>query len=133
VEITLRVDADKAVLALSGELVRGERLALLQEEVDALLREGCREIVIDLKSVSYVDSAGLGELLAISRNVQRDGTAVLRLAGLSKRLTDLFALTKLPPDLVDPTLPEVNWRIQASVALGIAVIIAILLWRVGGR
>ena len=90
-EINPVVDGDKAVLALSGPLVRGEQLRSLGETVNTLMREGCREFIIDLRSVSYVDSAGLGELVAIYVTVQREGTAVIRLTGLNRRLFGLIS------------------------------------------
>ena len=61
--IDVRFTSNRAVvLLLDGDLKGGDDLLLLREKVETLLRDGYREIVLDLSSVSYVDSAGLGEI-----------------------------------------------------------------------
>ena len=112
-EISVRIEGEKAVLALSGPLVQGEHLGPFREKVNTLLREGYRELVIDLRSVTYIDSAGLGELVAMHASVQREGTALLRLTGLSKGLADLSVVNKLrgifdvePGHAADPSIPD---------------------------
>jgi anti-anti-sigma factor len=49
---------------------------LVTSEVEALLRVGAREIVIDLRDVSFIDSAALAELVAAGRAARRMGSSV---------------------------------------------------------
>src|SRR5262245_54472623 len=102
------------------------------------MSEGYRELVIDLKSVSYVDSAGLGELVAIHTSVQREGTVSIRVVGLNRRLADLVAASTrlrnifdvdpaMAADPFNPRLTDLGWRVQLGVALAILVIILVLI------
>jgi len=133
-EIEVRIEGRTAVLALSGRLVEGERLELLRERVSRLVSKAYRELVIDLKSVSYADSAGLSELVAIYASVQREGTVSLRLVGSNQRLADLITGTKLgslfevdPGMPADPFNPRFGWGVQPGVAFAILVIIGVLI------
>ena len=137
-EIDIRTEGRAAVLVLNGRLVQGERLELLRERVNTLMSEGYRELVIDLKSVSYVDSAGLGELVAIHTSVQREGTVSIRVVGLNRRLADLIAASAwlrnifdvdpgMAADPINPRLTDLGWPVQLGVALAILVIILVLI------
>lgn len=78
-ELYARPDATGAwVVTLLGELdlaaVPGFRSATQEA-----LGDGWIEMVIDLESVSFVDSAGLGALVGLRRRLnERDGSLVLR-------------------------------------------------------
>jgi len=134
-EVEVRIENRTAVIALSGRVVLGERLDLLRERVSTLTQEGYRELVIDLKSVSYADSAGVGELVAIYASVQREGTVSLRLVGSNKRLADLIAgstglrsLFEVDPGMpADPFDPRFVGRVQLGIALAILVIILVFI------
>ena len=59
-----RVVEDIFIVKITGEITlkkRGD--AMLHEKIRSLLRQGHRKLLIDLAGVSYVDSAGLGELV----------------------------------------------------------------------
>jgi len=57
------------VLELQGRLVLGEPVDMLGKAVKGLLEEGHTKLVINLKGVEYVDSAGIGELIAAKKRV----------------------------------------------------------------
>src|SRR5881296_1263704 len=57
-----RESGDVRVLELSGRLVLGEPVDSLGKTVKGLIEEGHNKMVISLKGVDYVDSAGIGEL-----------------------------------------------------------------------
>jgi anti-sigma B factor antagonist len=50
--------------------------------------------VLNLAQVPYIDSAGLGEVVRTFTTVSRQGGS-LKLLNLTKRITDLLAITKL--------------------------------------
>src|SRR5215471_11539400 len=93
-EIKVRIENGTAVFVLSGRLVLGERLDLVRERVSTLVREGYREFVIDLNSVSHIDSAGLSELIAIYTNARREGAVSIRVVG-PRRVSDLIAISTI--------------------------------------
>ena len=51
-------------------------------------------MLLDLGDVSYVDSAGLGQLVQVHATTRHHGGS-LKLLNLTKRLKDLLVLTKL--------------------------------------
>ena len=59
-----------------------------------MLGAGAKQIVMNLSDVSYMDSAGLGELVSAHAAAARQGAA-LKLANATKRLQDLLVITKL--------------------------------------
>src|SRR5438876_1204039 len=62
-----RASGDVGVIELQGRLVLGEPSETLAKEVKGLLEQGRAKLVISLKSVDYVDSAGIGELVAAKK------------------------------------------------------------------
>jgi anti-sigma B factor antagonist len=82
------------ILDLEGKLVLGEGDRLLRDKVNALVREGRTRLLLNLAGVTYVDSAGLGEIVRSHATVVRQGGA-LKLLRPDKRLRDLLTITKL--------------------------------------
>jgi len=52
------------IVDLKGRLVLGEAVEALEKAVKGLIEEGHTRLIINLKDVDYVDSAGIGELVA---------------------------------------------------------------------
>ncbi len=50
------------IIDLSGQITLGEASAALREEVRDQLGSGSSKILLNLGDVTYIDSAGLGEL-----------------------------------------------------------------------
>jgi len=82
------------VLDLKGKLTIGEGDVLLKETVQKLMDQGHNKLLLNLEDVPYVDSAGLGEIVRTYTTVSRQGGS-LKLLNLTKRITDLLAITKL--------------------------------------
>ena len=83
-----------SIIDLSGRLTMGETCAAIREEVHDAVSQGARKILLNLADVSYIDSAGLGELTAAFTSVKNRGGA-LKLLNLTKRVHDLMQITKL--------------------------------------
>ncbi|HXY78024.1 MAG TPA: STAS domain-containing protein [Candidatus Acidoferrales bacterium] len=81
------------IFECSGRLVFGEESSLLREEVKSAIPTNKR-IVLNLGEVNYIDSGGLGTLVALNTTAQNAG-ATIRLASLTKRVGDLLQVTKL--------------------------------------
>ena len=82
------------VLELNGRVTLGEGSSLLRTKLKDLLSQGKTRLVLDLAEVSYVDSAGLGTLVAGYTSAQNQG-ANLKLANLTKRFHEQLSITKL--------------------------------------
>jgi anti-sigma B factor antagonist len=93
-QIDERTVGDVLVLDVKGRITLGEGDELLKDKVNSLLNQGYKKIVLNLAEVPYIDSAGLGEIVRTYTTVSRQG-GNLKLLNLTKRITDLLAITKL--------------------------------------
>jgi len=93
-EIEERKLESVVVLDLKGKLTIGEGDELLKERINDLMQQGHKNLLLNLEDVPYVDSAGLGEIVRTYTTVSRQGGS-LKLVNLTKRITDLLAITKL--------------------------------------
>ena len=81
------------VIGCSGRIVFGDESSLLRDEVKKALQDNKR-IVLNLGEVNYIDSGGLGTLVALHTTAHNAG-ATIKLANLTKRVGDLLQVTKL--------------------------------------
>ena len=91
---TVRKLGRVAVVDISGKITIGEGDVLLRQKVQELLDAGESRILLNLEKVKYMDSAGIGELVACyKRAKEKDGT--VKLLNPSGKVYDLLQLTKL--------------------------------------
>ena len=81
------------VVNCSGRIVFGEESSLLRETGKKAVSENKR-IVLNLGDISYIDSGGLGTLVALHTTAQNAG-GTIKLTSLTKRVGDLLQVTKL--------------------------------------
>ena len=81
------------VLRLSGRL-GAKSVQMLRESVSALLESGTVSIVIDMGGISFIDSSGLGSLVACQRSANNE-KGEIRLASLQDQIQELVKLTRL--------------------------------------
>jgi anti-sigma B factor antagonist len=82
------------VLELFGRVTLGEESNQLRTKIKDLLAQGKKRLVLDLGNVSYIDSAGLGTLVAGYTSSQSQG-ASMKLANLTKKFGEQLNITKL--------------------------------------
>ena len=83
-----------SVIDLEGRIVLGEESNSFRERVKSLLAAGKKKIVLNLANVSYIDSAGLGTLVATFHSARSQG-ATLKLANLGQKFKEVLQVTKL--------------------------------------
>ena len=93
-EIVERTVNDVTVLDLKGKMTLGEGDELLKDKIASMVSQGKKKILLNLESVPYIDSAGLGEVVRTYTTVSRQGGS-LKLLNLTKRIEDLLSITKL--------------------------------------
>lgn len=81
------------IVDCAGRIVFGEESSLLRETVKKAVSEN-NKIVLNLGDVSYIDSGGLGTLVALRTTAQNAG-GTIKLTNLTKRVGDLLQVTKL--------------------------------------
>ena len=83
-----------AILDLSGRIVLGDGSAALRDAIRDLAASGQKLILLNLADINYIDSSGLGELVASFATIRRQG-GQLKLLKLTTRVHDLMQVTKL--------------------------------------
>lgn len=92
--ITDREISGVTVVEIEGRIVIGEESNSLRAKLKDLLAKGKKKIVLNLQDVSYIDSTGLGTLVASFYSAQSQGAA-LKLANLGIKFTEILQVTKL--------------------------------------
>ena len=90
---TVEKSGDVTVVAVTGELIVGNRQEFKQGVLDSL-DPRVTKFVFDFTDCGYIDSSGLGVLVTLSKKIRERG-GELRLAGLNEDLIVLMELTRL--------------------------------------
>jgi len=81
------------VVSIEGQLIAGNRQQL-RDVITLEIDRGALDFVIDFADTGYIDSAGLGALVSLSKRI-READGALRLVNLNDDLRTLFELTRL--------------------------------------
>jgi len=81
------------IIDCAGRIVFGEESAYLRDMVRKLLAER-KKLVLNLNGVNYIDSGGLGTLVALYTTSRNSGSFI-KLANLTRHVDDLLQVTKL--------------------------------------
>lgn len=92
--INERRDGDVTVLDLKGRLRVGGNAAAFHKSIRCLVLEKKIRILLNLSGVTYIDSCGLGELVASQVSVENKGGEI-KLVGLTETLRELLTVTRL--------------------------------------
>ncbi len=82
------------VVDLDGRITLGESTGTLRNTLRSLLDAGDKRLLLNMHGVSYVDSAGLGELVSAYTTATNAG-GVLKLVNVQDKLNSLMQVTKL--------------------------------------
>jgi anti-sigma B factor antagonist len=94
--LEVRRQGDVVILDLKGKLTAGLGDQLLREAIDELLAEEKKKVLLNLSEVSFLDSAGVGELVAGLRTARRFGAA-LKLLNVGERVYSTLDMARLLP------------------------------------
>jgi len=93
-KMTSREVDSVTVVALDGRIVLGEESNALREKIKSMVAEGKKKIVLNMDGVTFIDSAGLGTLVAAHHSAKAQG-ASLRLCHLGTKFQEVLQITKL--------------------------------------
>jgi anti-anti-sigma factor len=105
---------DITIVTLSGQITLDDGDLAFGRHIDQVVAAGGRKVIVDLSGVTYIDSAGVGMLVAESQRVAAQGGS-MRLAHLTARSHHLLAMLKLKMmfeiyDDVDGAVRSFTWR-----------------------
>jgi len=89
-----RQAGDVTILDLTGEVRIGEGSVALRDSIRNLADQGKKKVLLNLGGVKYIDSSGIGELIANYTTISRQG-GQLKLLKLTDRVQNLLVITKL--------------------------------------
>lgn len=92
-KLSVRIVDGITVVDCHGRIVFGEETADLRDTIRRLIAQSKR-IVLNLAGVNYIDSGGLGTLVALYATAQKAGSCI-KLANLTPRVGDVLQITKL--------------------------------------
>ena len=81
-------------LELSGNLMGGSETRDAHDKVKELIQEGFKDIIINLGSVKWVNSSGLGMMMAALASCKNAG-GDLRMANVTDKVNSLLMITQL--------------------------------------
>jgi anti-sigma B factor antagonist len=93
-KIDVRTIRDVYILDCTGKITLGEGTMSIRNTVKDLLQSGARKILLNLSGITYLDSAGVGELVGCFVTAGNAG-GKLKLLGLTGKLREVLTITKL--------------------------------------
>jgi anti-sigma B factor antagonist len=93
-DVKERQAGDVTILDMTGEVRIGEGAISLRDSIRNLADQGKKKVLLNLAGVKYMDSSGVGELIANYTTVKRAG-GQLKLLNLTDRIQNLLVITKL--------------------------------------
>jgi anti-sigma B factor antagonist len=83
-----------AILYLKGNMMGGPDTMQIHEKIKSLLVDKIQNVVIDLSKVKWMNSSGLGSLMACMSTL-KNGGGQLKISGATEKIKNLFMITKL--------------------------------------
>ncbi len=93
-KIKIRKTDSVAILDLSGKLMGGPDADVFKETIKQLIQEGYKNVLVNLAHVPWVNSTGLGILIAGYTTLKREG-GILKLTHVTDRIESILMITKL--------------------------------------
>lgn len=94
----MRIDersvGDVTILDVTGRITADEGDVQLKDKINSLVNQKRTKILLNLGGVGFVDSTGLGQIVASFTSVSNN-QGKMKLLGVTKRLNDLLIITKL--------------------------------------
>jgi len=96
----MRIDADIAILDLEGTLDGGPACKRIQALVKEILQDGTKKVLLNLSSVPWANSLGVGVLIASYVSATREH-ATLKFCGVSHRIDMVLRAADLVPGVFE--------------------------------
>lgn len=85
---------DVPVIEIQGKFLGSLEGPAFREQIEHFKEKGKTSLVVDLSATEFMDSTGIGILISSLTTMRKAGGDV-RLAGMEKRIRNVFLMTKL--------------------------------------
>ena len=93
-KIKEKIENHVAILSLSGKMMGGPETQSVHDHIRSLMNDGIKNVVIDLGDVKWMNSSGMGVLMASMTTLNaQDGN--LALARVTEKVKSLLIITQL--------------------------------------
>ena len=93
--VKTEIQGDVPIVRLLGKITIGKGDIVLRDAISAVLKTSARKLLIDLREASWVDAAGLGQLIASYKDACAGNVTMILLTESSSRVAEFFRATKL--------------------------------------
>jgi anti-sigma B factor antagonist len=93
-KIKEKIEGDVAIITVTGNMMGGPETTALHDKVKSLIADGLKRVVVDLKGVKWMNSSGLGVLMACMTSLNNAG-GNLKLASVTEKVKSLLMITQL--------------------------------------
>jgi anti-sigma B factor antagonist len=107
--VTIRQAGPISLLDITGRLTSFE-IGALRESISRLLKQGRKNIVLNLSGLQYLDSSGIGELARVYVSVVKE-SGEMKVVGLSPKVEEILKITQLYQ--VFPEFPSEEAALQS--------------------
>jgi anti-sigma B factor antagonist len=108
-KLSSRIAGEVLILDVEGKILLGDGDVEIKQAIDEHLTQGRKKFLLNLAKVSYIDSAGLGQIIRGFTAIRKAG-GTLKLLSPNSRIIDLLTVTKL--------VNVFDWYNEESSALG---------------
>lgn len=109
---TIRQSEQVSLIDLHGRLTFFE-VGILRDNITRLVREGRKQLVLNLSGLQYLDSSGIGELARMYVMVVKSG-GEMKVVGLSPKIEEVLKITHLYQ--VFPEFPDEQAALQSFLS-----------------
>jgi len=99
VTAAVRRSGDVSIIDFAGKITRGDASGIVRDTIRDVVNSGGRQILVNLREVTYIDSAGVGELAGAYVTLSKM-SGVVKLLHPQSKVQDLLQITKLYAVLV---------------------------------
>ncbi len=92
--VSIRKIGNVSIIDLKGRITLGDGSGVIRDTIKGLLAKGERNLVLNLAEVTYIDSAGLGEMVGGYATVASQRGS-MKLLNVQTRVQDVLQITKL--------------------------------------
>jgi len=93
-KIKEKMERDIAILTITGNMMGGPETTALHDKIKSLMADGIKKVIIDLGKVKWMNSSGLGVLMASWGSLRKE-SGNLKLASISEKINSLLMITQL--------------------------------------
>jgi anti-sigma B factor antagonist len=121
VKVTIQEVDGVSVVGLNGRIVLGEESVALRETVKGLMAAGKKKVVLNMSNVTYIDSVGLGILVATYVSAKTQGASI-RLCALGHKFREVLQITRLLTifDVYDTQAAAVGSFLENNASMAVA-------------